>query len=276
MRVGLKTSSTRLTVKDNKSTRLFGAIAGDMIGFRFEHKICKDPRFILFKKGSTFTDDTVLTLAVADAILHQRDYREAIVEYAKRYPKAGYGSYFRHWLANDGVEPYHSMGNGSAMRVSAVGWAFNSADQVLLEARRSAEVTHNHPEGIKGAQSVALAIYLARTGATKQEIRQEIEARFGYNLNRTLDEIRPSYRWDSTSPGSVPESFTAFFESNDFESAVRNAVLLGGDADTMAAIAGSIAEAYYGGVPEEFAQEVQRRLPPDLWAVVEEFGKKFS
>ena len=263
-------------MKSNHSTRLFGAITGDMIGFRFEHNICRDPRFTLFKKGSTFTDDTVLTIAVADAILHQRDYREAIVEYARRYPNAGYGSYFRHWLAHDGVEPYNSLGNGSAMRVSAVGWAFDSADQVLLEARRSAEVTHNHPEGIKGAQSVALAIYLARTGAKKEEIREEVEARFGYNLNRTLDEIRPSYRWDSTCPGSVPESFIAFLESNDFESAVRNAVLLGGDADTMAAIAGSIAESYYGGVPKEIAQEVQERLPPDLWTVVEKFGKTFS
>jgi ADP-ribosylglycohydrolase len=168
------------------------------------------------------------------------------------------------------MEPYNSFGNGSAMRVSPVAWAFKAGEEVLREAERSAAVTHNHPEGIKGAQSVALAIYLARTGADKDQIRKEIEARFGYNLHRTLDEIRPAYQWDSTSPGSVPESIIAFLESTDFESALRNAILLGGDADTMAAIAGSIAEAYYG-VPEEIVAEVRKRLPADLMDVVEQF-----
>jgi len=179
--------------------------------------------------------------------------------------------FFRRWLANDGVEPYNSFGNGSAMRVSPVAWTFNTEEEILREAERSAAVTHNHPEGIKGAQSVALAIYLARTGADKDQIRKEIETRFGYNLHRTLNEIRPTYQWDSTSPGSVPESIIAFLEATDFESTVRNAVLLGGDADTMAAIAGSIAEAYYGGMPEEITAEVRERLPTDLLDVVEKF-----
>ncbi len=244
-----------------------------MIGSCHEWKACTDPQFALFSKSSKFTDDSVLTIAVADAILNQRGYVEAIIEYAKKYPNAGYGSFFRHWIANDGVEPYNSFGNGSAMRVSPVGWAFDSVEDVLREAERSASVTHNHPEGIKGAQSVALAIYLARTGIEKEEIRQEIETRFGYDLRRSLNEIRPTYKWDSTCPGSVPESIIAFLESTDFESAVRNAILLGGDADTMAAIAGSIAEAYYG-VPNEIVAEVRKRLPADLLDVVERFQDK--
>ena len=253
------------------NTCLLGAISGDMIGSCFERNRCTDPQFELFSKSSRFTDDTVLTIAVADAISNRRGYGEAIVEYAKRYPKAGYGSYFRRWLAEGGVEPYNSFGNGSAMRISAVGWAFNTAEDVLREAERSAAVTHDHPEGIKGAQAVALAIYLARTGIGKAEIRQEIETHFEYDLRRALDDIRPNYEWDSTSPGSVPESIIAFLESTDFESAVRNAILLGGDADTMAAIAGSIAEAYYGGMPEEITAEVRERLPTDLLDVVEKF-----
>lgn len=257
----------------HSSTCPFGAIAGDMIGSCHEWKACINPQFALFSKSSKFTDDSVLTIAVADAILNQRRYGEAIVEYARRYPKAGYGSFFRRWLANDGVEPYNSLGNGSAMRVSPVGWAFDSVEDVLRESELSAAVTHNHPEGIKGAQSIALAIYLARTGVEKEEIRDEIETRFGYNLRRTLEEIRPNYKWDSTCPGSVPESIIAFLESTDFESAVRNAILLGGDADTMAAIAGSIAEAYYG-VPNEIVAEVRKRLPIDLFYVVERFQNK--
>ena len=241
-----------------------------MIGFRFEHNKCTDPNFELFTKNPHFTDDTVLTVAVADAILNQRGYSEAIVEYARRYPKAGYGSFFRRWLSNDGVEPYNSFGNGSAMRVSPVAWAFNTDEEILREAEHSAAVTHNHPEGIKGAQSVALAIYLARVGAGKDQIREEVETRFGHNLRRTLAEIQPTYQWDSTSPGSVPESIIAFLESTDFESTVRNAILLGGDADTIAAIAGSIAEAYYG-MPEKIVAEVRERLPSDLLDVVEKF-----
>ena len=241
-----------------------------MIGFRFEHNKCTDPNFELFTKNPHFTDDTVLTVAVADAILNQRGYSEAIVEYARRYPKAGYGSFFRRWLSNDGVEPYNSFGNGSAMRVSPVAWAFNTDEEILREAEHSAAVTHNHPEGIKGAQSVALAIYLARVGAGKDQIREEVETRFGHNLRRTLAEIQPTYQWDSTSPGSVPESIIAFLESTDFESTVRNAILLGGAADTIAAIAGSIDEAYYG-MPEKIVAEVSKRLPADLLDVVEKF-----
>lgn len=261
--------------KTSQSKCLYGAIAGDMIGSIHEWKACTDPQFALFSKSSRFTDDSVLTLAVADAILNQRAYVDVIVEYARKYPRAGYGSFFRRWIANDGMEPYNSFGNGSAMRVSPVAWAFDTLDEVLLEAERSAAVTHNHPEGIKGAQSVALAIYLARTGVEKKEMRAEIESRFGYNLHRTLQEIRPGYKWGSTCPGSVPESIIAFLESTDYESTVRNAILLGGDADTMAAIAGSIAEAYYGGVPDEIAMQVRSRLKPEMLDVVEKFNQRY-
>lgn len=254
---------------------LLGAIAGDMIGSRHEWKACTDPQFALFSKSSKFTDDSVLTIAVADAIIHQRGYGESIVEYARRYPKAGYGSYFRRWLKEDGVQPYNSFGNGSAMRVSPVGWAFDSIEDVLREAERSASVTHNHPEGIKGAQSVALAIYLARTGLEKEEIQRELETRFDYDLRRSLNDIRPNYQWDSTCPGSVPESIIAFLESTDFENAIRNAILLGGDADTMAAIAGSISEAYYGGVPVEIEKEVRSRLSHELADMVDIFASNY-
>lgn len=252
----------------------FGAIAGDVIGSRFERNRPKDPQFTLVKNTCFFTDDTVLTIAVADALLHDGDYGKYIREYALRYPKAGYGSYFRRWMASDNPQAYNSFGNGSAMRVSPVAWAFTSANDVFRQAEKTALITHNHSEGIKGAQAVALSIYMARTGLQKPEIKSEIETRFGYNLSRRLDHIRPSYRWDSTCPGSVPESIIAFLEAHDFESAVRNAINLGGDADTMAAIAGSIAEAYYG-IPAGIIKAVHERIPMEFWRVVEEFNQRF-
>ncbi len=255
---------------------LLGAIAGDMVGQRYEHHRATHERFPLFTERSHFTDDTVLTLAVADGILHGGEYLKSIVEYAKRYPNAGYGGYFRDWLHANEHEPYNSFGNGSAMRVSPIGWAFDTVDDVLREAERSAAVTHNHPEGIKGAQAVALSIFRARNGASKEDIRAEIQERFGYDMSRTLAEIAPVYEWDVTCQKSVPESIIAFLESTDYESAIRNAIMLGGDADTMAAIAGSIAEAYYGGVPAEIAEEVMKRLTPDLKSTLEEFGKRFG
>lgn len=255
---------------------LLGAIAGDMIGARYERHRTTDENFPLFTDGSHFTDDTVLSIAVAEGILHNGEYSKFILEYARRYPHAGYGGYFREWVRLGGYEPYNSFGNGSAMRVSPVGWAFDTVEDVLHEAEASAIVTHNHPEGIKGAQAVALSIFRARTGAGKDDIRSEIKKRFGYDMSRTLAEIGPVYKWDVSCQKSVPESIIAFLESTDFESAVRSAIMLGGDADTMAAIAGSIAEAYYGGVPVEIAEEVQNRLPADLSDIVMEFGRRFA
>ena len=248
---------------------MLGAIAGDIIGSVYEHQPIKTKDFPLFSDGSTFTDDTVLTIAVADALLDDRDYAKSLRKFGRKYPNAGYGKSFLTWLAVDGHPPYGSWGNGSAMRVSPIGWACNSIDEVLREAERSAVVSHNHPEGIKGAQAVALAVYLARTGSTKTEIKSEITERFGYELERTVDDIRPTYAFDVSCQGSVPESIICFLESVSYEDAVRNAVSLGGDSDTMACIAGSIAETFYGSVPEQIASQVHDILPVKLKMILD-------
>jgi ADP-ribosylglycohydrolase len=230
--------------------------------------------FPLFHVLSKFTDDTVLTVAVAKAILDKEDLAATFKDFTLRYPGGGYGGKYRQWAASDNSMPYNSYGNGSAMRVSPVGWAGKTADEVLSLAEWSAAVTHNHPEGIKGAQSVALAILMARTGKTKEEIRKEISTRFEYDLDRTLAHIRPTYRFDETCQGSVPEAIIAFLESDNFEDAIRKAVSLGGDADTQACIAGSIAEAFYGGVPDALADKALSRLTPHLREIVDRFCKK--
>lgn len=182
---------------------------------------------------------------------------------------------FGKWIWEEEPLPYHSFGNGSAMRVSPVGWAFETLEETLNAAKQSAEVTHNHPEGIKGAQAVASAIYLARTGKSKREIKEYIESAFGYDLNRTCDDIRPDYRFDVTCQGSVPESIIAFLEGSDYESTIRLAISLGGDADTMAAIAGGIAEAYYKGIPLHIKEEALRRLPDEFVGIMSRFYRRF-
>jgi ADP-ribosylglycohydrolase len=231
----------------------------------------KTEDFPLFTSDSRFTDDTVLMVAVAHAILRGQDYASALKLFGRKYPHAGYGGTFFEWLFSTRSEPYNSWGNGSAMRVSPVGWAFDSPDDVLAEARSSAAVTHDHPEGIKGAQATALAVFLARTGRSKDDIKREIADRFSYDLDRTLADIRPRYSFDASCQGSVPESIIAFLESENFEDAVRKAISLGGDSDTMACMAGAIAEAYYGSVPDRIAAEVRARFPQELVVVVEEF-----
>ncbi|MCP4749443.1 MAG: ADP-ribosylglycohydrolase family protein [Proteobacteria bacterium] len=255
---------------------MIGAIAGDIIGSVYERYSIKTKDFPLFGPGCRFTDDSVLSVAVAHAILHDRDYGAAVKEIGRRYPNAGYGGTFFGWLFSDETRPYNSWGNGSAMRVSPVGFAFDSLEEVLTEARRSAEITHDHPEGIKGAQATALAIFLARRGNSKADIKAEIQNRFDYDLERTLAEIRPGYYFDVSCQGSVPESIIAFLESESLEDAIRNAVSLGGDSDTMACIAGGIAEAFYGGVPKEIVEPVKSILAEDLWTVVEQFHEKFG
>ena len=254
---------------------LCGAMAGDMIGSFYEFNATKKTDFYLFTPFSSFTDDTVMTVANADWLVTGDSLMGIMQDYGNRYPNAGYGGMFRNWLREEEPKPYNSFGNGSAMRVSPVGWAFDTLEETLEAAKRSAEVTHNHPEGIKGAQATAACIYLARTGKTKQEIKEYIEQTFGYNLNRTCDEIRPDYHFDVTCQGSVPESIIAFLESTDFENAVRLAVSLGGDADTMGAITGGIAEAFYGGVPKHIRKEVLKRLPNDFIGVMSKFSQKF-
>ncbi|MFA6317622.1 MAG: ADP-ribosylglycohydrolase family protein [Elusimicrobiota bacterium] len=254
---------------------MLGAIAGDIIGSIYENFHTKRKDFALFTPVSFFTDDTVLTAAVADAILAGRPYGEAIRSYALRHPFRGYGGRFMKWMLLPWAKPYNSFGNGSAMRVSPVGWAFKTEDEVLEQAKLSAECTHNHPEGVKGAQAVALAVWLARNRAGKEAIRKAVTERFSYDLSARLDDIRPAYRTDITCQGSVPEAIIAFLESVDFEDAVRNAVSLGGDADTQAAIAGSIAEAHYGGVPAPILAEVRKRVSAKILDVVDRFRERF-
>ena len=255
---------------------MLGAIAGDVIGSAYEGARTKTMDFPLLTPASRFTDDTVLTAAVADALLHGRDYVDALHDFFHAYPDAGYGGTFWLWATARRREPYQSWGNGSAMRVSPVAYARATLDEVLAEARRSAEVTHDHPEGIRGAQATAAAVYLARTGHGKDEIRRYIEGQFDYFLDETVDELRPTYQFDVSCQGSVPQSIIAFLESTGYEDAVRNAVSLGGDTDTMACIAGAIAEAFYGGVPEEIAGPVLARLDDRLRGVVAAFRDRYG
>jgi len=255
---------------------MLGAIAGDIIGSLYENLRTKRKDFRLFTPVSTFTDDTVLTVAVADALLTDNDYGSKIRAYARRYPLRGYGPKFMLWMLSTSPRPYNSLGNGSAMRVSPVAHAFKSAEEVIEHAKRSAECTHNHPEGIKGAQATALAIFMARNRASKDEIRSEISSRYGYDLSRSLDDIRPAYRINLTCPGSVPEAIIAFLDSVNFEDAIRNAVSLGGDADTQAAIAGAIAESFYGEIPVEILNGVAKRLNRRFKQIIVEFYRRFG
>ena len=254
---------------------MIGAIVGDVVGSIYEHDNIKTKDFVLVAPECGFTDDTVLTVALADAILTGNDYGDLMRQYYKRYPNAGYGSGFHRWARSVNPRPYNSWGNGAAMRISPVGYACESLDETLRAATRFTEVTHNHPEGIKGGQSVAAAIFLARSGRTKDEIRQYVEATFGYELSTALDDIRPTYEFDESCQGTVPQAFVAFLESTDFEDAIRNAVSLGGDTDTLACITGSIAEAFYGGVPSGIAKQVLRLLDPALLAVAEKFVARY-
>ncbi len=254
---------------------MIGAIAGDIIGSVYEHRPIKTTDFALFSPMSRFTDDTVMTVAVADSILHKANYAEKYLKYGRMYPNAGYGGFFMQWLFSTNPRPYNSFGNGSAMRVSPVGFAFSSIEEVLEEAKRSAEVTHNHPEGIKGAQATAAAVFLARKGESKNAIRKFIEERFGYSLDRKLDEIRPTYRFDVTCQGTVPPAITSFLESASYEDAVRKAVSLGGDSDTLACITGGIAQAYHKKIPLHIVNEVRRILPLDLLQVMDEFNDTY-
>jgi ADP-ribosylglycohydrolase len=254
---------------------MIGAIAGDIIGSVYEFDPIKTKDFPLFGPGCEFTDDTVLTVAVAQAVLTDRDYRRAVLDFGRRYPNASYGGGFRVWLHAKDPKPYNSWGNGSAMRVCPVGFAFDSAAEVLREAARSAEFTHSHPEGIKGAQATALSVFLARTAHDKDLIRAEIVSRFGYDLDRTVDEIRPSYRFDESCQRTVPEAVVAFLDTTSYEDAIRNAVSLGGDSDTLACITGGIAEACYGPVALPIRAKVRNILTPELWKIVEEFYHKY-
>ena len=266
---------------------MYGAILGDIIGSPYEFDMGDQTKnFPLFCEDSVFTDDTVMTLAVADAFCDAQSMgdslernegnaariRNRLVESMQRlgraYPDRGYGARFVHWLWAEDPQPYGSYGNGSAMRVSPVAWLYDDLETVRFMARLSAEVTHDHPEGIKGAEATAAAIFLARTGSTKSQIRAYIEEQFHYDLSRTCDEIRPGYRHVESCQETVPEAITAFLEGESFEDVIRTAVSLGGDCDTLTAIAGSIAEGFYG-VPEALRLECRSRLPEDLLEILD-------
>jgi len=245
---------------------MIGAIIGDIVGSVYEWNNIKTKDFPLFSPGCFFTDDTVMTLAIAEGLINggsAEDFTAAIKKYGRLHPDSGYGGRFGSWLFSDDINPYNSWGNGSAMRVSPVAWAFDILSEVEKYAEISAAVTHNHPEGIKGAQATAAAIFLARKGKTKEEIKAYIENKYGYNLNRSLDEIRPNYRFNESCQETVPEAIIAFLESVDFEDAIRNAISLGGDSDTLAAITGSIAEAAYC-IPKEIKEKALSILDQGL------------
>lgn len=260
---------------------MYGAILGDIIGSPFEFdRGDKTKYFKLFSRRSHFTDDSVMTLAVCEALLKVgqdatvNEIEDAVItsmqSWGRRYPHEGYGGYFRRWLTARHPEPYNSFGNGSAMRVSAAGWLYDSLEKTRVVAKATANVTHNHPEGIKGAEATASAIFMARNGSSKEEIKKYIENEFHYDLNRTLDEIRPSFHMDETCQKTVPEAIIAFLEARDFEDAIRNAVSLGGDTDTLGAITGSIAEAYFG-ISETLISECRNRINKDMRDIVDAF-----
>lgn len=255
---------------------MLGAILGDIIGSVHEYSGTKTKQFPLFVPASTFTDDSVLTVAVAEWILDGGDLVDLLRRYTLEHPGRGYGSMFRDWVSSGSRAPYGSFGNGSAMRASAVGFAFDTLEVVLAEAERSAAVTHDHSEGILGAQATAAAILFVRLGLSREEIRRRIEEDFGYDLRLSLDEIRPRYAFQASCRGTVPQAVTAFLESTSFEDAIRNAISLGGDADTLACITGGIAEAYYEGVPSTLEAKVRELLDPSLLATVDRFRARFG
>lgn len=260
------------------SNLILGAIAGDIIGSVYEFHNVKSKDFDLFTSKTTFTDDSILTVATMEVLLLGEttgDYTRLYQSYGRKYPNCGWGNRFHYWIHCDDPKPYDSWGNGSAMRASPIGWIFDTIDEVLTEAEKSASVSHNHPEGIKGAQATALAVFLAHNGISKTDIKRNIQEKFSYDLERTCDEIRKNYSFDESCQGTVPEAIIAFLESTDYEDAIRLAVSLGGDSDTLACITGGIAEAYYGGVPEPIASKVRSILTGELLSVIDRFSEKY-
>ena len=262
---------------------MYGAVIGDIIGSRFEFdRGNKSKKFKLFTDDCFFTDDTVMSVAVAEALMDAgRDAGEeeikahlikSMKKWGQKYPDAGYGLRFINWVLSEDPEPYGSYGNGSGMRVSSVGWLYDTIERTREVARWTAEVTHNHPEGIKGAESTAAAIFLARNGASKDEIQDYIEDEFGYDLSRTLDEIRPTYHHVEDCMHTMPEAFECFLESESYEDCIRNVMYIGGDADTIAAIAGPIAEAFCG-IPASIATKAEKYLSDDIVEVLDRFNE---
>lgn len=254
---------------------MIGSIIGDIAGSIYEFNNLRSIIFPFYATASFFTDDSVMNIAVAEWLLNGGSLAEIMRKYGREYPNLSYGTHFQQWLSNDEAGPYNSFGNGSAMRVTPIAWFSNDLEEVLQKAKESAEVTHNHPEGIKGAQATAAAIFLARTGASKAEIKEHISKVYNYDLNRSCNEIRKIYKFNETCQGTVPEAIIAFLESWDFESAIRLAISLGGDSDTLACITGGIAEAYYKKTPFDIIEGAVKRLKPELLKVVKQFYKEY-
>ena len=262
---------------------LIGAVIGDIAGSIYEFKPHKSKDINLQNKDMEYTDDTIMTIAVADWILNDKKLTKKgliarMQQWGRKYPNpmGAYGGMFSQWLSSKNPKPYNSWGNGAAMRVAAVGFAFSSLEETLKVAKKSAEVTHNHPEGIKGAQATAAAIFMARTGSTKEEIRRYTSVNFGYDMNRTCDEIRPTYGFDGSCQGTVPESIIAFLDSKDYEDAIRLCISLGGDADTMGAITGAIAGAYYHQMPYDLYDFAMNKLPDDIKGIIKLFDSEHA
>jgi len=260
----------------NTTPTLIGTIAGDVIGSIYEWNNVKTTEFELFTPDSGFTDDTVMTMAIADCLLNQKPFAKTVWEYGRKYRGRGYGGRFKEWLKSEDMLPYNSFGNGSAMRVSPVAFAFDNLETVLQSAKETAEITHNHIEGIKGAQATAAAIFLARNGKSKPEIKEYITTHFQYDLDFTIEEIRPTYTFDVTCQGSVPQAIVAFLDSHDYESAIRLAISIGGDSDTIACIAGGIAGAFYKAIPTNILEFAYSKLPNEFLQLLQEFDKRFG
>lgn len=256
---------------------MLGSIIGDFAGSCYEFGSPKRTDFVLFPAHAEITDDSILSIATAEVLLGNGDYRKLYQQFALLYPEpmGGYGLRFQQWARTKDAPPYNSWGNGSAMRVGPVGLAKHAEEEVLSEATLSASVTHDHPEGIKGAQATALTVFMARTGVSKENIRSTIATRFGYDMDRTVERIRPSYGFNESCQGTVPEAIIAFLDSTDFESAIRLAISLGGDSDTLACITGGIAEAFYKEIPSFMVDHVMPRIPPGLRSTVVQFREKF-
>ena len=255
---------------------MLGAIAGDIIGSVYEVSNIRTTDFPLFIPQSRYTDDTVLSIALAHSLLNGEDFTFLLQWYYRQYPYAGYGGAFKEWAWSGSREPYNSWGNGSAMRVSPVAWTFDTLEEVLEQAKRSAEVTHNHPAGIRGAQIIAASIFLARQNQSKEAIRAYLEDTFGCDLNDTIENLRATYTFDVSCQGSVPQAVIAFLESDGYEDCLRKAISIGGDSDTIACMAGGIAHAFYGEVPDAIQQEVYARLDEPLREIVFRFCEKFG
>lgn len=262
---------------------MIGSIIGDIVGsvYEFTPNNIKTKQFEFFNPNGSYTDDSILTFATADWHLHGGEVANYYSKYGEKYPwpMGGYGGEFKLWLVRSirqqDYRPYNSCGNGSAMRVGPVGWAFDTIEEILAKAKESAECTHNHPEGIKGAQATALAIMMARHGCDKNEIRSEIEKRFEYDLQFTCEQIRPTYTWGGTCQDSVPQAIVAFLDGEDYEDSIRNAISIGGDSDTIGCITGSIAEAYFG-VPADLRTSAMKYLPEEFQSIISEFENKFG